>query len=87
MKPEHPDPAIYWRHRRRMAYWSMAMLTVALIAAILGKVPPGSSELVVGVCWVFGTVLVLYFGGSTAETFSPPRGALGSDNGQQRPLP
>lgn len=65
---QHPDPSRLWKHRRRLAYWSMGALTVAMLAGIFGDVK--SPELVEGICWVFGIVVVSYYGGNAAEALA-----------------
>lgn len=68
MDNQHPDPSRLWKHRRRLAYWSMGALTVAMLAGIFGDVK--SPELVEGICWVFGIVVVSYYGGNAAEALA-----------------
>jgi len=70
MTTDHPDPEQFWRHRRRMAYWSMACMTAALGLALAGVVPEGMIPLVEGICWTFGVVVISYYGGNAAEAFA-----------------
>lgn len=65
---EHPDPARLWKHRRRLAYWSMTALSLSLLAGLFYGVR--SPELVEGICWVFGIVVVSYYGGNAAEALA-----------------
>lgn len=71
---EHPDPEKHWRHRRRMAYWSMAVLTTALVLAMAGYIPEPMIELVQGLCWVFGAIVLGYYGNNAMESFAKARG-------------
>lgn len=68
MDNEHPDPGLLWRHRRRMAYWAMTALTVSLICALFIEIK--NPYLVEGICWVFGIVVVSYYGGNAAEALA-----------------
>lgn len=70
MTAEHPDPARYWRHRRRLAYWSMTALSVALAMALAGRVPEPMTQLVEGLCWIFGVVVMGYYGGNAIEAMA-----------------
>lgn len=53
-----------------MAYWSLTVLTVMAAFALLRQIPSTNTELVVGLGWIFGTVLILYFGNNAAEAFA-----------------
>lgn len=65
---EHPDPTRYWKHRRRMAYWSMTAITLSLIVGLFWEVK--NPDLVEGICWVFGIVVLSYYGGNAAEALA-----------------
>ena len=87
MSQPHPNPVDLWKNRRRMAYWSMSMLTLSLVMALTGRVPEPQMPLVEGLCWIFGTVIILYFGGNAAEEFARRRStAMANDSGNARPV-
>ena len=65
---QHPDPARLWKHRRRLAYWAMAALTVSLGFGLVGVVR--SPDLVEGICWAFAVVVLAYYGGNAAEAMA-----------------
>lgn len=67
----HPDPARYWKHRRRLAYVAMACLVLTLLVALFGSVR--APELVEGLAWVFGVIVIGYYGNNAIEAFSQRR--------------
>lgn len=69
----HPDPARYWKHRRRLAYAAMWCLVVTLIAALGGWVRPDSMPLLQSLSWVFAAIVASYYGGNAAEAFANRR--------------
>lgn len=68
MTDQHPDPSRYWKHRRRLAYTAMAALLVTLAVALFGTVR--APELVEGLAWVFGIIVIGYYGNNAIEAFS-----------------
>lgn len=70
MSTEHPDPARYWKHRRRLAYWAMALLTISLGLALAGTVRESMVPLVEGLCWIFGVIVLGYYGGNAVEAMA-----------------
>lgn len=73
MVDKHPDPNQWWFHRRLMAYVSLFCIVVSLIAAITGRVPETHADLVEGLCWVFGFVVIGYYGNNAFEAFARAR--------------
>lgn len=71
--PANPDPAAYWRHRRRLAYWAMTALTIMAGLALLGKTPDSAGPLLETIAWVFGFVIGAYFGNNAIEAFAGRR--------------
>lgn len=65
----HPDPQTWWKHRRRLAYASMAGLFALIGAAWL--MPPeqmvAATAILTAVAWMFGLVLGGYIGTAVAE--------------------
>lgn len=70
MDNQHPDPERYWRHRRRLAYMAMAALLITLAAALFAPVRPASLHLLEGLAWVFGVIVIGYYGNNAIESFS-----------------
>lgn len=68
MDNQHPDPSRYWRHRRRLAYTAMGSLLTTLAVALFGNVR--APELVEGLAWVFGIIVIGYYGNNAIEAFS-----------------
>lgn len=68
MAGQHPDPSRYWKHRRRLAYTAMAALLVMLGVSLFGTVR--APELVQGLAWVFGMIVIGYYGNNAIEAFS-----------------
>lgn len=68
MTDQHPDPSRYWKHRRRLAYTAMCALLVTLAVALFGTVR--APELVGGLAWVFGIIVIGYYGNNAIEAFS-----------------
>ncbi len=68
MTDQHPDPSRYWKHRRRLAYTAMCALLVTLAVALFGTVR--APELVEGLAWVFGIIVIGYYGNNAIEAFS-----------------
>lgn len=66
----HPAPTTWWKHRRRLAYWAMAALSAMALAAMMGAIKTETIPLLETLAWVFGVVIVSYFGGNAAETFA-----------------
>lgn len=71
---KHPNSSIWWRHRRKMAYMSLAWTLVqTFLWAALEFINPGfiqSSATVVG--WSYGTastVILGYFGNTAVDTY------------------
>lgn len=69
---EHPNPNIWWKHRRRLAY--MAFLWLVLQTFLFGAIavfsPAAMAALGAVVGWSYGTttiVLVGYFGNTAIE--------------------
>lgn len=56
-----------------MAYWSMTALTLMAILAGLGLTPDAATPLLETIAWVFGVVIVSYFGGNAAEVLAQRR--------------
>lgn len=71
--PAVPDTATHWRHRRRLAYWSMTALSLMALLALLGKTPDSASALLETIAWVFGFVIGAYYGNNAAEAFAGRR--------------
>jgi len=69
-EPANPNPAAYWRHRRRLAYWAMTALTAMAGLALLGLVPDATVPLLETVAWVFGFVIGAYYGNNALEAFA-----------------
>lgn len=68
--PEHPDPAVHWRHRRRLAYAAMLALLVTLAAALLAPIRESVIPLLEGLAWTFTVIILGYFGNNAIESFS-----------------
>lgn len=69
---DHPNPSIWWKHRRRMAYISLAWIIIQTpIWALVAIFSPGAVlalSPVIG--WSYGApmaVLLGYFGNTLAE--------------------
>lgn len=73
MDDNHPDPNQYWFHRRTMAYISLACIVLSLMAAIAGVIDDAMAPLVEGLSWVFGFVLLNYYGNNALEAFAKAR--------------
>jgi len=73
MTEQHPDPATHWKHRRRLAYTAMAALLITLAAALFYPVREASIPLLEGLAWVFGFVVIGYYGNNAIESFSKGR--------------
>lgn len=73
MTDQHPDPERYWRHRRRLAYTAMGALLVTLAAGLFAPVRPSSVPLLEGLAWVFGVIVIGYYGNNAIESFSRGR--------------
>jgi hypothetical protein len=69
MSAEHPDPGIWWKHRRRLAYISMLGLfaEVALVYNMEPSHIAAASSLMIAVAWMFGAILGAYIGSATFE--------------------
>lgn len=70
MTDEHPDPGRWWKHRRRMAYVSLAAIIISLTCALAGVIREPMIPLVEGLCWVLGVIVIGYFGNNAIEAFS-----------------
>lgn len=68
MTEQHPDPSVYWKHRRRLAYTAMAALLVTLAAALFIPLRDSAIPLLEGLAWVFGVIVVTYYGGNAIES-------------------
>ncbi|WP_379945074.1 hypothetical protein OZ656_06105 [Marinobacter sp. LM1] len=73
MTDPHPDPERYWKHRRRLAYTAMGALLLTLAAALFTPVRPSSVPLLEGLAWVFGVIVIGYYGNNAIESFSRGR--------------
>lgn len=73
MDDSHPDPERYWKHRRRLAYTSMAALLVTLGCALFSPVRESAMPLLEGLAWVFGFIVIGYYGNNAIEAFSRGR--------------
>lgn len=73
MGDSHPDPNQWWFHRRLMAYVSLTSIVLSLLAAISGRVPEANAGLVEGLCWVFGFIVLGYYGNNAFEAFARAR--------------
>lgn len=73
MTEQHPDPERYWKHRRRLAYTAMVALLVTLAAALVAPVREPSLPLLEGLAWVFGVIVIGYYGNNAIESFSRGR--------------
>lgn len=74
IQEQHPDPARWWRHRRRGYYWGIGWgIGQTIMWACIEVQRPGfmvNMGAVVG--WSYGmsvTLIVAYFGNTTAETW------------------
>lgn len=67
---DHPNPNSYWKHRRRLAYMAFLVLTVMAATALFGEIRDEQTELVAGLAWVFGFVVIAYYGNNAAEAFA-----------------
>lgn len=67
---QHPDPARWWRHRRRLAYWAMSALTLMALAGATGQIRADAVPLLQTIAWVFGIVVVAYYGNNAAEALA-----------------
>lgn len=66
----NPNPARWWFHRRTMAYIALFTLVVAMGATLFGAVNPALSEIIQGLGWVFGFIVVGYYGNNALEAFA-----------------
>lgn len=73
MSDNHPDPERYWKHRRRLAYTAMAALLVTLGCALFAPIRESSLPLLEGLAWVFGVIVIGYYGNNAIESFSRGR--------------
>ncbi|WP_328186929.1 hypothetical protein [Marinobacter sp. OP 3.4] len=73
MTDEHPNPNQWWFHRRLMAYVSLAGIVISLLCALTGAIPSTHTDLVEGLCWVFGFILLGYYGNNAFEAFAQAR--------------
>ena len=73
MTDQHPDPERYWKHRRRLAYTARGALLLTLAAALFAPVRPSSVPLLEGLAWVFGAIVIGYYGNNAIESFSKGR--------------
>lgn len=73
MPDDHPNPNQWWFHRRLMAYVSLAGIVISLVSALTGRVPATHTDLVEGLCWVFGFILIGYYGNNAFEAFAQAR--------------
>lgn len=70
----HPSLAVWWTHRRRMAYWSMALLSVIAVIAVFGPVRESVVPLLETICWACALIVIAYFGGNAALDVSTQMG-------------
>ncbi len=69
----HPNPNQWWFHRRIMAYASLAGVLMTLVAACFGAIPEPAMQLVEGLCWILGFVVVAYYANNGLEAFAKVR--------------
>lgn len=67
---QHPDPDTHWKHRRRMAYTSLAALLLLSLATALGTVPPELTELAQTLSWCWAVIIGAYYGNNAADKFA-----------------
>lgn len=73
MTDNHPDPERYWKHRRRLAYTAMGALLATLVAALFAPIREAAIPLLEGLAWVFGFIVIGYYGNNAIEAFSRGR--------------
>ncbi|MDX1816099.1 MAG: hypothetical protein R3180_00160 [Marinobacter sp.] len=66
----NPNPNRWWFHRRMMAYIALSALVVTMAAILFGSVNPELSEPIQGIAWVFGFVVLGYYGNNALEAFA-----------------
>lgn len=67
MPDSHPNPNVWWYHRRVMAYASLLGLYVILGQILLGTIKPEVVPLAQTLAWVFSANLLYYYGGNAVE--------------------
>lgn len=66
----HPNPFIWWTHRRRLAYINQFMLMMMFAAMVLDRIPKENLELAATLCWVFGFNVIAYYGGNAIQEYA-----------------
>lgn len=55
-----------WWFRRGLAIWAAVMLTVQLALVVAGKLPTGMTDPFTTLAWIFGAVILAFFGNNGA---------------------
>jgi len=66
-KLQHPNPSVWWFHRRSIAYMSMAGLFFMQVLILLGAVTADSVPLAQTISWVFGINILGYIANNAVE--------------------
>lgn len=65
-----PDKLDLWKNRRRIAWSSLAGLYLILVAAIFKELQPANADLLNGIAYTFGGILLGYLGFVVADDVS-----------------
>lgn len=64
---EHPNPGMWWKHRRRFAYMSFIVLCAIGAGALLKKLDPPNADVLAGICYMLGLIIMTYIGAATVS--------------------
>lgn len=67
MADSHPNPNVWWYHRRVMAYFSMVCLAVLTVQMFRGGIDKEMLPLAQTLAWVFSANVFYYYGGNAVE--------------------
>lgn len=68
-----------WKNRRRMAYFALAGLFLITLAAMTRDLSPANADLLNGLAYTFGGIVIAYTGGVVLDAASKRKSDVTSD--------